>query len=155
MTSRYYNPFASSQLVYPEEQREHYQRYCATGAGRDADERPFPRMVDLWFAGLCAAARLKVPSASLTGRRTVNMIQGSIFDGEDAWRVQVIRLISLGRQDDLEALDSPSQMISMANGLAAAGVPLIVDMLSEGKQPPIWNLSDAVDELIAQNAPSA
>ena len=151
MVSRYNNPFAGNQLVYPEDQREHYQRYCSTGGGRDIDEQPFPRMVDLWFAGLCIAARKGLTAANLTGRITVNMTPGSIFSGEDAWRVQLIRLISLALDNDVEALDRPGGMIAMANGLAAAGVPLIAEMLSDGKQPPIWNLSDAVDELVAQN----
>ena len=151
MVSRYNNPFVGNQLVYPEDQREHYQRYCSTGGGRDIDEQPFPRMVDLWFAGLCIAARKGLIAAHLTGRRTVNMTPGSIFSGEDAWRVQLIRLISLALDNDVEALDRPGGMIAMANGLAAAGVPLIVEMLSDGKQPSIWNLSDAVDELVAQN----
>ena len=151
MTSRFYNPFAGSQLVYPDDQREYYQQYCATGSGRDVDQQPFPRMVDLWFAGLCIAARMGLPAANLTGRRTVNMIQGSIFDGGDAWRVQIVRLISLASENDVETLDGANRMMAMANGLAAAGVPEIVDMLTNGKQAPIWNLSDAVDELIAQN----
>ena len=151
MVSRYNNPFAGNQLVYPEDQREHYQRYCSTGGGRDIDEQPFPRMVDLWFTGLCIAARKGLTAANLTGRRTVNMTPGSIFSGEDAWRVQLIRLICLALDNDVEALDRPGGMVAMANGLAAAGVPLIAEMLSDGNQPSIWNLSDAVDELVAQN----
>ena len=151
MVSRYNNPFAANQLVYPEDQKEQYQRYCYTGRGQDIDEHPFPRMVDLWFAGLCIAARKGLTAANLTGRSTVNMTPGSIFSGEDAWRVQLIRLISLALDDDVELLDRPGRMIALANGLAAAGVPLIADMLSDGKQPSIWNLSDAIDELIAQN----
>ena len=151
MVSRYNNPFAGNQLVYPEDQKEYYQTYCGAGGGRDIDEQPFPRMVDLWFAGLCIAARKGLTAANLTGRRTVNMIPGSIFSGEDAWRVQLIRLICLALDNDVEALDRPGGMVAMANGLAAAGVPLIAEMLSDGKQPSIWNLSDAVDELVAQN----
>ena len=38
--------------------------------------------------------------------------------------------------------------MDIANSLAAAGVPHIVKMLSEGPQRPIWNLSDAFEKLL-------
>ena len=39
-------------------------------------------------------------------------------------------------------------MIAIANGLAATGIPHIVEMLRDGNQDPIWNLSDALDEIL-------
>lgn len=39
-------------------------------------------------------------------------------------------------------------MMTIANGLAAAGVPLIVEMLENGDQEPIWNLSDTLADIL-------
>ena len=78
------------------------------------------------------------------------MVGGDIL-GSDAWRIQVLMLIALARQDDVEIVDSPARMMAMANGLAAAGVPHIVEMLTEGKEPPIWNLSNELERLLTES----
>ena len=41
-------------------------------------------------------------------------------------------------------------MMFIANRLAAAGVPRIVEMLKDGDQEPIWNLSDALERLLTE-----
>ena len=43
-------------------------------------------------------------------------------------------------------------MMDIANSLAAAGVPYIVEMLNEGNQDPIWNLSDALDKILKSDS---
>ena len=77
------------------------------------------------------------------------MIDGAIFD-RDSWRVQFIMLIAMNVTDDVEVVTDPARMISIANGLAAAGVTHIIDMLTEGRQLPIWNLSEALERLLAK-----
>lgn len=49
----------------------------------------------------------------------------------------------------MEIVDDPHRMIAIANGLAA-GVPHIVEMLRDGDVEPIWNLSDALDEILRE-----
>ena len=39
-------------------------------------------------------------------------------------------------------------MIDLANGLAVAGLPHVLDMLKDGGSEPIWNLSEAVESLV-------
>jgi len=39
-------------------------------------------------------------------------------------------------------------MMALANGLAVAGLPKVIEMLKVGDAEPIWNLSDAVDLLL-------
>ena len=148
MTTRANNPFASNELRYPSTQREDYQRFC-TGGQTGNDRQPFPRMVDLWFAGVCVAARRGLAPAELAGQDTVYMTGGDIL-GNDAWRIQVIMLIALARQDDVEIVDSSARMMAMANGLAAAGVPHIVEMLTDGRETAIWNLSNALECLLTE-----
>lgn len=147
MTQRYHNPFAAVDLVAPIEQRTDYQYFTQSGGNAIIDQSPFPRMVDLWFAGFSIAARKQLSPIDLSKLETFKFIDGSIFD-RDSWRVQTVMLVAIAVEDKIEIVTKPHQMISIANGLAAAGVPHIVEMMREGAQDPIWNLSDSVYELL-------
>ena len=145
MTQRYFNHFAGINLVYPAEQREHYERFCQTGSRSSIDRNPFPRMVDLWFAGFSIAAGRRMKPVDLSRQDTSNFTPGAIFD-RDSWRVQAVMLAAIGVDDSVEVVGDPNRMMAIANGLAAAGVPIIVEMLQEGDQEAIWNLSEALVE---------
>ena len=149
--TQYYNPFAGIYLVYPVEQEPEYHRYCQTGGREPIDQSPFGRMVDLWFAGLSVATRKGLSPIDLSGRKTSNMIQGAIFDGKDSWRVQFLMLVAIAVEDDVAIVERPNRMMAIANGLAAAGVPHVVEMLQSGEQPPIWNLTDALESMVESN----
>ena len=147
MTQRYHNPFAGIDLIVPIEQRDVYDRYCQTGGRAVIDQSPFPRMVDLWFVGLSLAARKGLTPIDLSDQNTFKFHEGSILD-RDSWRVQAIMLIAIAIDEDVEIVGQPRRMIAIANGLAAAGVPYVVEMLRDGDQDEIWNLSDALDEIL-------
>lgn len=152
MAQQYDNPFARLGLIAPEVQRDYYDQYCRTNiVGRtdaDIDQSPFRRRVDLWFIGFSLAARKKLKPIDLTKEDTYQFITGGeIFNGEDNWRIQIITLVAIAIEDNLEVVQDPRRMMNIANGLAAAGVPHIVDMLNGGNLDPIWNFSDAFVEL--------
>ena len=147
MTQRYFNHFAAINLVYPADQREHYERFCQTGARSSVDRSPFPRMVDFWFAGLSIAAGRKMKPRDLSSQDPSNFITGAIFD-RDSWRVQAVMLAAIGVDDTVDVVGNPNRMMAIANGLAAAGVPLIVDMLEDGDQEAIWNLSEGLSDML-------
>ncbi len=149
MAEQYHNPFANIDLIAPIEHRDFYDWYCQTGGNASVDQSPFPRMVDFWFAGLSLAAHRQLKPINLSGQETFKFIEGSIFD-RDSWRVQAVMLIAIAVESDVEIVGEPRRMIAIANGLAAAGIPHIVEMLRDGNQDPIWNLSDALDELLRQ-----
>lgn len=151
MTQRYHNPFAGIDLVAPVEQRDVYDRYTQSGGRAVIDQSPFPRMVDLWFAGFCLAARKQLEPVDLSGRDTFKFIDGSIFD-RDSWRVQAVMLIAISVDDNVEVAGEPRRIIAIANGLAAAGLPYIVDMLKDGDQDAIWNLSESLDGILRSSA---
>ena len=151
MAQQYHNPFSKLGLIAPIAQRNHdYEEYCQTQTVGKAkiDRVPFRRMVDFWFAGLSLAARKQLKPVDLSKEKTSQFITGEIFDGNDSWRIQIITLVAIAIEDNLEVLQDPRRMMDIANGLAAAGVPHIVKMLRDGDQDPIWNLSDALDELL-------
>ena len=144
MVERYHNPFAGVDLIAPVDQRGDYDRYCQTGGRAIIDQSPFPRMVDFWFMGLSVAARKGLSPADLSKQETFKFIEGSIFD-RDSWRVQAVMLVAIAVEDKVEIVGEPRRMMAIANGLAAAGVPHVVEMLRDGDQDPIWNLSEAID----------
>ena len=146
MTQNFHNPLGALRVEYPVDQTDHYQTYCATGAGnRNADQTPFRRMVDMWFTALSLATRRGLRPANL-GRNPTHMTNGTIFDGADSWRIHAIMLVAIEVENDDEVVTDPNRMMAIANGLAAAGIPYIVEMLQEGGQAPMWNLSDALEE---------
>lgn len=61
-------------------------------------------------------------------------------------------LIAIAVEDEIDVVGNPNHMMVIANGLAAAGVPHIVEMLESGDQDPIWNLSEALANLLGSNA---
>lgn len=151
MTQRYHNPFAGIDLIAPSDQRDLYDRYTQTHGRAIVDQSPFPRMVDFWFAGLALAARKQLKPVDLSKQDTFKFIEGSIFD-RDGWRVQAVMLVAVAAEDSVEVVGEPRRMMAIANGLAAAGVPLVDEMLRDGDQDPIWNLSESLDALLRKSA---
>lgn len=147
MADRYFNPFQAIDLNVPVEFHEAFTRYCQRSAEAVVDESPFPRMVDLWFLSVCVAARLGLEPADITKFDTRKIIDGSIF-GSDPWRVHTLMLIAIGKSGDVQVVSEPRKMMALANGLAVAGLPRVIEMLKDGNAEPIWNLSDAVDALL-------
>lgn len=147
MAERYFNPFQAIDISVPVEFHEAFTRYCQRSADAVVDQSPFPRMVDLWFLSVCVASRLGLTPADTTKYDTRKIIDGSIF-GSDPWRVHTLMLVAIARSGDVQIVSEPRKMMALANGLAVAGLPKIIEMLKDGDAEPIWNLSDAVDMLL-------
>ena len=147
MTDRYFNPFQAIDIYVPVEFHEAFTRYCQRSADAVIDQIPFPRMVDLWFLSACVAARLDLEPADIAKYETRKIIDGSIFSS-DPWRVHTLMLIAIARTGDVRIVSEPRKMMTLAGGLAIAGLPKVIEMLKDGDAEPIWNLSDAVDSLL-------
>ena len=148
MADRYFNPFQAIDINIPSEFHEDFARYSHRGADTVIDQSPFPRMVDLWFLSVCVAARLNLKPAQVSkSDETRKIMEGSIF-GTDPWRVHKLMLIAVGKTGSVEIVSEPRKMMDLANGLAVAGLPKVIDMLKSGESEPIWNLSDAIDDLL-------
>ena len=140
MTQKYFNHFARSNLRYPENQHEYYETYCNE---RTSDRQPFALKLDLWFAGLSLAVGRGLQPVDLSGRQSVHFTEGTTLD-RDSWRVQAIMLAAIAVEKSVDVVVNPNRMIAIANGLAAAGVPYIVEMLTDGKDDAIWNLTECL-----------
>ena len=148
MTLTERNPFTNSNLRYPVDQRPDYVRFCQTENTSSNANSPFRRRVDMWMASMSLAARRGLPPVDLSGQETVPFIEGRIFNG-DPWRIDAIMMTALTIEKSIDVVSDTAKMMTIANGLAAAGAPLIVEMLTEDPDSPIWNLSRALeDELL-------
>ncbi len=57
-------------------------------------------------------------------------------------------LVAIALEDDVAVVERPNRIMAIANGLAAAGVPHVVELLQSGEQLPIWNLTDAFETMV-------
>lgn len=148
MADRYFNPFQAIDINVPVEIHEEFTRYCQRSTDVIIDQSPFPRMIDLWFLSVCVAARLGLDSVDVGKHDTRKIIDGAIF-GSDPWRVHILMLIAIGKTDDIQIVSEPRKMIGIANGLAVGGLPKVLEMLKDGDAEPIWNLSEAIEEILS------
>ena len=147
MADRYFNPFQAIDINVPVEFHEAFSRYSQSGGNTVIDQSPFQRMVDIWFLSVCVAARLDMKPADISKYKTRKIIDGSIF-GSDPWRVHLLMLIAIGKTGDVQIVSDPREMMRLANGLAVAGLPRVIEMLKDGDAEPIWNLSDGIDKIL-------
>jgi hypothetical protein len=106
-------------------------------------------MVDMWFLAVCVAARDKLQPADPSKYQTRKIIEGSIFSS-DPWRVHTLMLIAIAQTGSVDIVSEPRKMMTLANGLAIAGLPKLLTMLQEGGGDPIWNLSESIESLVKQ-----
>ena len=147
MAERYNNPFQGIDVSIPAEFHADVARYSQHEGRALMDNNPFPRMVDCWFLAVCVAARLGLEPAETKGVPSKKIIEGSIFSTDPA-RVHALMLVAINHTGSIDIVTDPRRMMAIANGLAVAGLPKVLDMLKVGDGDPIWNLSDAVEGLL-------
>ena len=152
MAQLYHNPFGGTNLYYPTEQEEIYQLYVQSSGKKIIDMSPFPRMVDLWFAGFSLAVHKKLARVDLSDKKPVKLHDGTVFDNDqDRWRVQALMLVAIGIEGNVDIVSEPRRIIDIANSFAAAGVPHIRDMICDGPSSDgIWNLSESLCNLLSE-----
>jgi hypothetical protein len=151
MSERLYNPFAGMEVLAPKEMQEHFQRYSqSTGAPTlsTLNEKPFPRITDFWFLAICVACKLGLTPDSLEGRETYKAIDGPQI-ASPAWRVHALMLIAIGQTGDPHIVKDPRRVLEIANGLAFAGVPHLLELLTAYPGQEIFELSDELAGLVA------
>ena len=147
MPDRYFNPFQGLDVNVPVEFHDDLARYSQREGRASIDQSPFPRMVDMWFLALCVAARLRLEPADVSKLKTRKIIEGSIFSS-DPWRVHTLMLVAIAYTGSVDVVAERNRMMAIANGLAVAGLPKVIDMLKDGDGDPIWNLSTAVEAIV-------
>lgn len=133
------NLFAGQTISLPNEMKEHFHRLCQTrldGFSNRLEDSPFPRMVDLWFAGFCLAARKNLSPTQLSPQNSYTAIEGNVF-GSDNFRSDLIVLFCISKTGSLDIITEPAKMLRLANEYALSGVKEIISKCldSRGDEP--------------------
>jgi hypothetical protein len=151
MTLKDYNPFTQLELRLPDAYRDQVTKYSRTfgdaGSSSKTEDSPFERYVDVWMASICVAVaqgrEVEVPTAAKTWR----FEYGSRLQGQTAW-IDVLQLLAVAHFRDPLVVADARRVIDLANAFAAVGLPVVLQMLADGHDRPLWNLSMRMMELV-------
>ena len=133
------NLFAGQNIMLPNEMKEHFHRLCQTrvdGYTNRLEDSPFPRMVDLWFAGFCLAAKKNLAPAQISPKLSYNAIEGNVF-GSDNYRSDMMVLFCVSKTGSIEIITEPAKMLRLVNEYAVTGLKEIISVSqnSRGDDP--------------------
>jgi hypothetical protein len=98
---------------------------------RSIEEAPFRRMYDFWLAAVLWAEHHALEPMS--GAKTEKFISVGPTPNDakpEIWMLELLLLIAVRRlEPDVNALPEPADVFKLANELAAAGAPLLIDEL--------------------------
>ena len=80
-------------------------------------------------------------------------VTGAVLNG-DPWRITHLELLAIAHTGSADVITRPSEVIDIANGYAATGVPILVDILHK-KSEPIWDVSKHLKKLVLSQQPDA
>lgn len=144
------NPFAGHDIMVPEEYREHFDAYVQRREGRTAraTHQPFARNIDMWFTAICVAVKKGVKAEPPSASKSYKAAEGVVLSS-DAWRPTALMLLAVGDSEDPSIVDRPGDMLRIAGGYAAAGLPMLLTMLQErGGDTALDHLSERFEELL-------
>jgi hypothetical protein len=134
--------------AYLEDVRRFSQSQSDAMEASTPDDNPFVRYVDLWFVAVCVGFRR---GARTKLEKPHRFITGEILS-RDPERIGMLELLAVAATDDPSIVGKPSEVMDIANEFAATGLPALLEMLSDGNDKPIWNLTDRLDELLTTSA---
>ena len=105
---------------------------------KDPDQSPFNRYVDLWWAALCIGAQENKRTPAAEWHTFVRA--GEVLPS-NPWRIFQLQLLGIGFTGSTEILRRPRELITLANELAATGLPLLIEVMV-GQSIPIWAITD-------------
>lgn len=127
------NYFAATDIYLPENFRDYFHAYCLTryeGSKNNPEDSPFPRMVDMWFLGICIAVKKELNPVFDKKGKTYKAIEGSVL-GTDIWRSNALMLLAIAHEGTIEIANNPNDMMKIANAYAIAGLTLLISILED------------------------
>jgi hypothetical protein len=139
------NIFAQYQIEMPKVYQDKIKNYVSTGSQSQSRENvPFDRQIDFWFMALCLA--FKKGLTPIKEKDTYNAIAAEILS-RNPHRVTQIQMIALTTSNDPNILLEPKKMLDICIGLANAGIPTLLNILSDTEATPLWNMYYELEEL--------
>jgi hypothetical protein len=141
-----YNPFAKEDINIPKAYVEDLRRYSTTldvdnPEKGSPDEMPFNRYIDFW----CLAVALGVAAGKsgfspISSGQKHRFITGSILQN-DIQRIEYLMLVAISHSGDAYIVSRPKDMMAIAEAYAAGGIGILLELLKEGHQPALLNLT--------------
>ena len=125
----------NDRLVLPREDKEKFEKYIGqqSVARGNAEYVPFPRQVDFWVFSICTALAMdldpRTDPISKWGAGFIYVYQG-ILSEDVAALLAVVAAAKKGHEHP--DVDNPAKIIELANRLAGAGCPMVLEKLAEG-----------------------
>ena len=125
------NPFAGLDIMISDDYRTYFDTYVQRREGKSARpiHQPFARNIDMWFAAICLAVKKGLTPASATGKM-YKAAEGVVLSS-DPWRPTALTLLAIAEADDAAIITRPGEMLRIASGYAAAGLPELLAILEE------------------------
>ena len=149
------NPYVNLELKIPSKYSEDLKKYTGRfkaedGATKDIDRSPFDRYVDLWWA----AIGVGVSEGRLSNTDDSEKFVTGVVLSQDPWRITQLELLAIAHTGSADVISKPGEVIEIANGYAATGVPILVEILLK-KSEPIWDVSNHLKTLAESLQPEA
>jgi hypothetical protein len=138
------NPFAAFEIHLPKKYQESVKKYCRTGNKETPESAPFERQVDFWFMAFLIAVNKQL--APIKEQDTYTAVTGVIFS-TDAKRVSFMQLTVLGMTEKFEILADHRAVFNYCSELANAGMPHLIQILSDPDDRPLWSILGEVEGL--------
>jgi hypothetical protein len=140
------NPFSNFNIDIPRKYSEKIKSYSATGGGSGSRELcPFERQVDFWYCAFLLAVNKEL--SPVIEKDTYNATGATILT-TDPYRIIHIRATFLSISKDLAGLADNKKVFDFAMGMANAGIPLLIQILDDDEQKPIWNILDEIESRV-------
>jgi hypothetical protein len=149
------NPYVNLELKIPSQYSEDFKKYTSRfksedGSAKDIDRSPFDRYVDFWWA----AVGVGVCEGRVSNTDDSEKFVTGVVLSQDPWRITHLELLAIAHNGSPDVISRPGEVIEIANGYAATGVPILVELLLK-KSEPIWDVSNYVRKLAASQQPEA
>lgn len=147
------NAYVNLDLKFPNQYFEDVKKYTLRfkaddGSAKDIDRSPFDRYVDFWWAAIGVGVCENRITATDDSEKFVT---GAVLNG-DPWRITHLELLAIAHTGSADVITRPGEVMDIANGYAATGVPILVDILHK-KSEPIWDVSKHLKKLVLSQQP--
>ena len=147
------NPYINLELKIPKQYFEDFEKYTSRfkaedGSAKDIDRSPFDLYVDFWWV----AIGVGVCEGRVSNTEDLKKFVTGVVLSQDPWRITHLELLAIAYTGSPDVIGRPGEVIEIANGYAAIGVPILVEMLLK-KSEPIWDVSNCLRKFAESHQP--
>lgn len=146
---RDYNPFANLDLHIPAAYRDALTQYTTSQGGKgdtSPETTPFNRYVDMWFTAIAIGAE---QGLFLSREERHRFVTGAVLQG-DLIRIEFLQMLAIAHTDDPFVVSHPRQVVEIADGYAAGGIPVLVDWLEDSGRTPLMAITRGLSRFMDQ-----